>query len=136
MSILAAVPVIGRVLESVLGVVDNVVVDKDQRDRLKHELQTALLTRDYDVIVKELESRARIVTAEAQGESWLQRNWRPLTATMFAYIVFHTHVLLPVFNVPPVTIPDGMWTLLNLMIGGYVVSRGAEKGIREWKKQS
>ena len=39
-----------------------------------------------------------------------------------------------IFNVPAADIPPDMWDLLKLGVGGYVVGRSAEKGIKAWKE--
>ena len=64
---------IGSIGGKVLDIVDDVVEDKDEANRLKFEIQRQLIENKSN----ELESAAKIVLAEAQG-SWLQRNWRPL----------------------------------------------------------
>ena len=64
---------IGSIGGKVLGIVDDVVENKDEANRLKFEIQRPLIENKSS----ELEASAKIVLAEAQG-SWLQRNWRPL----------------------------------------------------------
>ena len=60
---------IGSIGGKVLDIVDDVVEDKDEANRLKFEIQRQLIENKSN----ELESAAKIVLAEAQG-SWLQRN--------------------------------------------------------------
>ena len=76
--------------------------------------------------------RAKTVRAEATGQSWIQRNWRPLTALTFVFIIANNFILVPYVNafgasIPTLEIPQGMWALLNVMIGGYTVARSWEK---------
>ena len=77
--------IIGSIGGKVLDIVDNVVEDKDEANRLKFEIQRQLIENKSS----ELEASAKIVLAEAQG-SWFQRNWRlllmdALTGLMVAY---------------------------------------------------
>ena len=76
-----------------------------------------------------------VITAEAKSEGILARNWRPITMLCFVAIITNNYILAPylsLFGVPDVTleIPDNMWNLLSLGIGGYMASRGAEKVTR------
>ena len=73
---------IGSIGGKVLDIVDDVVEDKDEANRLKFEIQRQLIENKSN----ELESAAKIVLAEAQG-SWLQRNWRPLLMVTFVGLV-------------------------------------------------
>ena len=73
---------IGSIGGKVLDIVDDVVEDKDEANRLKFEIQRQLIENKSS----ELEAAAKIVLAEAQG-GWLQRNWRPLLMVTFAGLV-------------------------------------------------
>lgn len=120
-------PVVGNVL-------DRVLPDQVERDKVKAELQAQMLQHS-SVIEK---AAADVVVAEAKGESWLQRNWRPITMMSFVVIVVNNYIAVPwlqTFGAPAVSldIPPDMWSLLQIGIGGYIVSRGAEKGIKTWK---
>lgn len=122
--------ILGPLLGGLLGVVDQAVEDKDQANRIKARLNELALSGS----LKELDAAAKIIVAEAQGESWLQRNWRPLLMVLFGAIVANNYVLVPIFGVPAADIPPDMWDLLKLGVGGYVVGRSAEKGIKAWKQ--
>jgi hypothetical protein len=134
MGILGVLPIIGPIIEKVLGIVDQTVADKDLREKIKAELQLKLMTMDYSLIEKEIEAKARVVSAEAEGHSWLQRNWRPITMLVFVYIIAHNYIFAPVFGLSSLPIPPDMWRLLEIGIGGYVVGRSAEKIVKTWKR--
>ena len=70
---------IGSIGGKVLDIVDNVVEDKDEANRLKFQIQRQLIENKSS----ELEAAEKIVLAESQG-SWLQRNWRLLLMMTFA----------------------------------------------------
>ena len=83
--------------------------------------------------LKELEEAASVIKAEANSESWLTRTWRPITMLTFVALVA-AHWLG--FTAPNIT-PEEIAALLEIVkigLGGYMVSRGAEKSIKEWKK--
>lgn len=121
--------IIGPLLTGLLGVVDKAVEDKDQAAIIKARLNELALSGS----LKELEAAARIIVAEAQGDSWLQRNWRPLLMVMFGVIIANNYLIVPIFNTPAAEIPPDMWALLKLGLGGYVVGRSVEKGLKTWK---
>ena len=138
MSFLAALPVIGTILERVIGVVDQAVEDKDQANKLKAELQAQLMGLDYAALEKEIQAQADIIVAEAKGDSWLQRSWRPITMLVFVFIIANNYILFPylsLFGAKTVMleVPPDMWALLKIGLGGYVVGRSAEKVIGSWK---
>lgn len=122
--------IIGPLLTGLLGVVDKAVEDKDQAAIIKSRMSELALSGS----LKELESAANIIVAEAQGDSWLQRNWRPLLMVMFGVIIANNYIVVPIFSTPAADIPPDMWDLLKLGVGGYVVGRSAEKGLKNWKQ--
>lgn len=122
--------IIGPLLSGLLGVVDKAVEDKDQANLIKAKLNEIALSGE----MKELQAAADIIVAEAKGESWLQRNWRPLLMVLFGVIVANNYVIVPIFGTPAADIPPDMWDLLKLGVGGYVVGRTAEKALKTWKE--
>jgi len=115
-----------------LDVVDKLVPDKDLAAKLKTELQTRFAEISHNELITLLESRTKIILAEAQGKSWLQRNWRPLLMAEFGVIILNNYILNPwisvMFNVDVMLdIPPDMWSLLKLGLTGYVIGRSAEK---------
>lgn len=63
-----------------------------------------------------------LIAAEIGGQSWLQRNWRPIT--MLSFLVL---VILDAFGLLVFRLSDEAWLLLQIGLGGYVVGRSAEK---------
>lgn len=120
---------IAPLLSGLIGVVDQAVEDKDQANQIKARLNELALSGN----LKELETAAKVIVAEAQGDSWLQRNWRPLLMVMFGVIIANNYILVPIFGTPAADIPPDMWDLLKLGVGGYVVGRTAEKSLKSWK---
>jgi len=120
---------IGPLLGGLFGLIDKSVEDRDQAAKIKADLQTMVLSGQ----LRELETAAGIITAEANGESWLQRNWRPLLMLLFGIIIANNYLLAPLFGTPQALIPPDMWALLKLGLGGYVMGRSAEKAAKAWK---
>jgi len=119
----------GPVISGLFSAVDQAVEDKDEAARIKARLQEMVLTGQ----MREIEEAAQVIRAEATGESWLQRNWRPLLMCLFGVIIANNYIVVPLFGGPKANIPPDMWDLLKLGIGGYVVGRSVEKGVKVWR---
>lgn len=118
----------GGIIRDLGKIVDDVVTTDEERQILKSKLQSMIL--DHALTSDKL--RAAIIEEEARG-NFLQRSWRPIIMLAFAFIVIFQKVLYPVirlFNsdlpeLPPFEMP--FWELLTIGIGGYLVTRSAEK---------
>ena len=141
MGFFALLPVVGPVIEKILGVIDKAVPDKDLATKLKAEFETQLSSMDYSYLEKEIEARAKVIVTEAESQSWIARNWRPITMLVFVYIVAHNYIIAPVIamfypGMVRLEVPPDLWDLLKLGIGGYIVGRTGEKMIKTWKGKS
>jgi len=102
----------------------------------KQSLTNSLI--DYSKTI--LEQQASIVRAEAQGDSWLQKSWRPITMLVFVFIIANNYILFPYLSlftnkVVELNIPPDMWGLLKLGLGGYVIGRSVEKAVKFYGKK-
>lgn len=88
-----------------------------------------------DTYVKVAELQSQNLQTEMQG-NWLQRSWRPLLMLSLVFIVINNYILLPYFpNVfTGLDLPNHLWELLKIGVGGYVVGRSIEKAADKWKK--
>lgn len=144
MGIMSAIPVIGKIVEKGLGVVDQFVEDKDAANKLKAEIKKQIEAQSHEQDIEELKAQAGIIKAEATGESSAQRNWRPHLMYFLMFLLGFNGVLVPLangmfgLNIPVVdawnAIPAPMWQLLMIGMGGYIGGRSGEKIIREWSK--
>lgn len=125
---------IGAILKIVRGVfpiIDKAVVDKDKARELKHELEMYAL----NLTEQELKAATQIIMAEAGGESWLQRNWRPITMLWFVGLVGAYWLgLAPDYLVNNPDVVEKLFGIVQVGIGGYVVGRSAEKITATWKE--
>ena len=114
----------------VADLVDNLHTSEEERLQCKAALlqaQTEFLGKALDYEKTTLEVRGKIVAAEATGQSFLQRNWRPIIMLEFGFIIAWNYVISPLFSAPSLDIPPDMWGLLKIGLGGYVIGRSAEK---------
>ena len=124
---------IGRLIERIIGPVSDllseVIEDPDERARIEAELRMRLLIHEAGLV----EASRDVVVAEAQGESWLQRNWRPITMLSFVSILVNNYIAVPwlqalgIQSVAVLEMPAEFFTLLTVGLGGYVVGRTMEK---------
>lgn len=121
---------LGPLVSGLFGVIDKAVEDKDQAAKIKAKLQEMVLTGQ----MKEIEAAAQIIVAEAKSESWIARSWRPILMLLFGVIIANNYLVVPLFGTPAADIPPDMWDLLKLGVGGYVLGRSVEKGVKVWKK--
>lgn len=134
-NLLGFIPIIGKVLEKVFGVVDKLIPDKDLAAKLKAEIQTTLMVQEHNEIMALIEGRVKIILAETTG-GWLQRNWRPMLMLICMAIIFNNYVLFPYASfwtdkVTMLDLPDGLWALLNVGTVGYVAGRTVEKVMKK-----
>jgi len=123
------IPILGGLLDMGKQLFSNLFPDPKDAE----EAQIKFIALIQSGKLKELETAANVIMAEANSESWLTRTWRPITMLVFVGLVA-AHWLG--FTAPNIT-PEEIASLLDIVkvgLGGYVVSRGAEKAIREWKK--
>lgn len=116
------------------GVVDKAVTDKDEASRLKQQIQSQLID-SKDSVVK---AQMQIIIAEVQSESWAQRNWRPVLMLVIVAVIANNYLLAPylgaIFGVGlQLDLPELLWDLMTIGVGGYVTGRTVEKGISSWQ---
>jgi hypothetical protein len=129
--IAALLPLLAGVLDKVLP---RVVTDKDQVNAIKAEVTTLLIAQEGEL----RKAAADIVKTEALGHSWLQRNWRPLLMLVIVAIIANNYLVAPyaqaMFGVGiALDLPERLWDLMTVGVGGYVVGRTAERGIELWR---
>lgn len=123
---------IQALIPSVVGLIGK-LIDKNVKDKDQAELLKAKLFTDINnLAAEELKGAVQIITAEAQGESWLQRNWRPLTMLFLVGLV-GAHWLG--FTAPNIDEAEAVALLgiVKVGLGGYVVGRSAEKVMKSYK---
>lgn len=91
--------------------------------KLQEQYQEKLLEADMEFAKQQAET----IGDEAKSESWLARNWRPITMMVFVFIIFYNYILAQIFSLKMLSLPPDMWQLLKLGIGGYILGRSAEK---------
>lgn len=116
---------IGSVFKPISDVIDHLTVSGDQKVALQQTVLQGQITAAGQIQAYQqqlLDAQTKIVLAEAQGGSWLQRNWRPITMITFLVLV-----VCDSFGLLKFRLADQAWSLLQLGLGGYVCGRSLEK---------
>ena len=122
-----------KLLPKMLGFVntaiDKVLLDKDQAEQLKAAIAIQAMQQDS----AELEAATSVILAEANGESWLQRNWRPLLMLWFAGLVGAHWLGITPENLSEAVVIN-LLDIVQVGVGGYVLGRSGEKMVKAYKQ--
>lgn len=115
-------------LSPVFKIIEKVVPDTAERERIKKEITLGAMENEKEYI----QHISSIVIAEAQGDSWIQRNWRPamswMVITMNAWNFMLRPVLVAAFGVDIEAVPNDTLALItSTWMGAYGIGRTLEK---------
>lgn len=115
MSWTAAIPLLGQVIE-------RIIPDPEKAAQAKNQLVDMAVKGELD----ELAQRAGVIKAEAQGESWLQRSWRPIVMLIFTALIVCRWLG---WSAPDLSeaVELKLFSIVQIGLGGYIASRGIEK---------
>lgn len=116
---------ISSIFKPAVDLIDELHTSEEEKLAVKQkmfEMQVGAFNKAEEYETELLKAKASIITAEAQGQSWIQRNWRPITMLTFLVLVVADSFGLLAFR-----LAAEAWTLLQIGLGGYVVGRSAEK---------
>ena len=122
---MAITQLVGELFKPVSTLVDDIHTSDEEKFKIKKEVsriqsdvQLKLLDYEKEIIV----AKSSIVASEINGQSWMQRNWRPITMLTFLALV-----VLDSFGLLAFRLANEAWTLLQIGMGGYVIGRSCEK---------
>lgn len=133
-----AIGIIGTLLSVINGplgtVVEKYFDNQADKDAFKNAVELEILKNQKQIV----DQAGSIVLAEAQSEHWLTSAWRPFTMVLFALVIAINILIIPYIVTPilwmlgvPVpevmAIPEQVWTLISIGLGGYVGGRSIEK---------
>ena len=124
---MAVLDFLSELVEPVTNLIDDMHTSEEERLQVKarlFEMQSTMAAQVLGYETRLAEAKTKVITAEAQGASWIQRNWRPITMLTFLALV-----VADTFGLTQFRLAEEAWTLLQIGLGGYVVGRSAEKVI-------
>ena len=128
-------PILGDVIKRVLP------EDKDKAAEIERELNMQLMMNSAS-----LEKAASdIILAEAKSEHWITSSWRPLLMLTITAIVAWNFLFAPLIEMVVVLstgsdlplmidLPEELWMLLTIGVGGYTMGRSGEKIVNNLKR--
>ena len=116
----------GPVVNAVTDVIKTKITKEMSEAEVAAEVAKAVVGAIGDIP----DAQARVLVAEAQGQGWLQRSWRPLTGAALGFTIVFWAVLVPVcvdwLGFPPIRVGDALleWVLTALLGFGSVYAGG------------
>ena len=125
----------GDAVKGVTDLVGQFVEDKDKANELETAIKNKLINLEQEVVRAQRDT----IVAEANSQSFIARNWRPIMMLTFVFIIANNYILFPYVQLFGGTalelkIPEAMWGLLKIGVGGYVVGRSGEKMVESYAK--
>ncbi len=119
---------IGPITKLIGKAIDHAVPDKTAAQELKAKITLAAMEHADT----ELQGAVDIILAEAKGDSWLQRCWRPLLMLWFAGLVGAHWLGFTPENLSE-SVVNSLLDIVQVGIGGYVLGRSGEKMMKAYK---
>ena len=122
---MAILDFLGGIVKPITDLIEHLTTTDEERGQLKNELtkiENEFLGKALEYESQLLDSQGKVIEAEAKGQSWMQRNWRPITMLTFLVLV-----VCDSFGLLKFRLSNEAWTLLQIGLGGYVVGRTGEK---------
>lgn len=121
--------------EPLAKIIDDLTLSKEEKEQLKLQTLSVQIGMASEILGYEqklVESQASVIKAEAEGASWLQRNWRPILMLTIVFIVANNYLINPYLKAMfdwniVLELPDQLWTLMTIGVGGYLAGRSGEK---------
>jgi len=123
------VSVVAGIFKPVAKLVSEFIEDKDQANEFRTQLALAQNDLQGKLIAQQSAlnaARANVIIAEAQSNSWITRNWRPVTMLTFVGLVVGKWFGLTIEGVDP-ALELELMSLIKIGLGGYVAGRTVEK---------
>ncbi|MDC0036666.1 holin family protein [bacterium] len=116
---------LGDMFKPAADLIDNIHTSDEEKLSLKNKMEVIQNEMKARVLSYEqtlMKAQSEVIKSEAQGQSWLQRSWRPITMLTFLFLV-----VCDSFGWLTNRLADQAWILLQIGLGGYVIGRSAEK---------
>jgi len=133
---------ISSIFQPAVDLIDELHTSDEEKGELRNRLvamQNEFSSKVLDYETKLMEAQASVIKSEAQGHSWLQRNWRPILMLTIVFIIANNYILFPYVELfghkaVQLDLPDHMWSLMKIGVGGYILGRSGENIVKNYKK--
>ena len=104
---------LGSLVGPVTGILDKFIEDKDQKNKLAHEISTIAEKQGHELALAQIE----VLKADAKG-NWFQSSWRPLIGWICGLSLGINYMVSPIAHGFGITIPQAdMSVMMPLMFG-------------------
>jgi hypothetical protein len=117
--------IIAGLFKPAVDLIDSLHTSEAERLEVRGKLmliQAQVLAQVADFESGLIEAQAKIIVAEAKSQSWIARNWRPITMLTFLVLI-----VCDAFGVLAFRLREEAWLLLQLGLSSYVCGRSLEK---------
>lgn len=130
-------------LDSVLDlgntILDKIFPDAGEKEKAQSRLNEIAARGELTQVIALLNARVKVLVTEMQG-NWLQKSWRPILMLTIVAIVANNYLLYPYLSLfwpqaPQITLPQDLYDLMKIGVGGYIVGRSAEQIAGRWNKR-
>ena len=129
---------LGGIIDPIFKGIDSISTSEEEKGAIRIELKKLenavkekvleLEGQRMELEGKFLQAQSAVIIAEAQSQSWIARNWRPIVMLTFcAEIVLISTGMMDTDALNAV--PEQLWSLITLGIGGYMTLRTVDKAI-------
>lgn len=126
------VGIVGGIFKELIGGIDSWFTSDEERLQAKTKImmvQAQVMGQVLEYEKSIMEAQSSIIQAEAKGDSWIQRSWRPVTMLAFVGAILGFWFGLTPDDLSQASV-DAMFKLVQIGLGGYVVGRSAEKVVK------
>ena len=81
----------GDAVKGVTDLVGQFVEDKDKANELETAIKNKLIGLEQEVV----KAQRDVIVAEANSQSFIARNWRPIMMLTFVFIIANNYILFP-----------------------------------------
>ena len=129
-SIVAVLKGSGGTLGKVLEIGNSLIEGQDKQRDYERQMQALFAQTE----ARMTEAAGRVVVAEISGQSWMQRNWRPILMFFLMGLLAWNIVIAPLIGIEDelaviwAAVPSELLVMLMVGMGGYIGGRSYEKG--------
>lgn len=121
---------ISDVVNPIVKIIDNLHTSEEEKLKIRENIftmQVEVYQKAMHYETELMKMKSNIIQEEARN-SWLQKNWRPMTMIYFLFLLsLYWFGYAPDYLIQNPTIMEKMLSLLQMGIGGYIAGRTIEK---------
>jgi hypothetical protein len=116
---------------------EDLILAEAEIKKIQNDLEKKIIDNQTNL----LNTQKELMLSEFNGTA-LQRNWRPVLMWVIVCIIGNNYLIAPIVNnaaaafnvvlLPILELPNHLFNLMTISLGGYVVGRSAEKIIPQY----